>query len=169
MCHWCWSWYDDYGILLGLGIMTLVLALPWGVYSDRMISSSDGTRCDNIRKSASNEHLAAGFAGNLIKIVNAVDAVKAGEDDPKELANFGVDGVIVRNGRILLIDSGKIWTKRKSCQFYATGTGWAEGMSFLSGLIYPSKKVTDKHIQATFRYVFRVRSDCGGGVDFTQG
>lgn len=149
--------------------MTLILSVPWGVYSDRRITSSDGTKCENIRKSASNSALVAGFAGDFNKILNAIEAVKQGESDPKVLARLNVDGIIVKSGRMILIDAGKIWVKRKSCHFYATGTGWAEAMAFLSGQIYPSKKVTDKHIQATFRYVFRVRADCGGGVDFTPG
>lgn len=147
--------------------MTLILSVPWGIYSDKKVSAADGTRCDNIRKAASNDYLVAGFAGDFNKILRALEAVKQGESDPKQLAKLGVDGMVVQTGRMLLIDSGKIWTKRKTCHFYATGTGWAEAMAFLSGLVYPGKKVTDKHIQATFRYVFRCRTDCGGGVDFT--
>lgn len=147
--------------------MTLILAVAGlGLYGDKKIVSSDGVKCEDIVKIAKNDHLAAGFAGDFHKILRAVEAVDQGEDDPNMLAQMGVDGMIMKDGRMLLIDSGKIWLRRKTCPFYATGTGYAEAMAYLSGLTHKTKKVTPRAVKQAYSYTAKVRDDCGKRFDF---
>jgi hypothetical protein len=146
--------------------MTLIIGTTFGVFGDRKISSSIGTKCDPIRKICANDILVAGWAGDYYKILKAVEAVESGESDPKILAKIGADGILVRNGRMIIIDAGHVKTRPKRDKFYCTGSGWQEGMAHLSGQIAAGKKVTDKTVKATMRYVARVRDDCGCGVDF---
>lgn len=149
--------------------MTLVLAVPWGVYTDSKISAADGVKCDPLKKCASNHALVAGFAGDWAKIIKACEAVAAGEEDPRELGKFGVDGLVVKQARIFLIDCGRVTVRRKSTKFYCTGTGWAEGNSFMHGMLAAGKSVTHSTIEKTFKHVFKVRDDCGGQIHFLPG
>lgn len=141
-----------------------------GIFGDRKVSSSDGAKCEDLIKVSANDHLIAGFAGDFVPILKALQAVKEGEDDPSMLARINVDGLVMKNGRILLIDSGKIWTRRKSTQFYATGTGHAEAMAFLSGRMSTKRKakLTLSDIAATFCYVSKVRDDCSKAFDCVE-
>lgn len=147
--------------------MTLVLAIPnLGLFADRKVSSADGQKCEDLVKVASNDFLSAGFAGDFHHILSALEAVKEGEDDPEMLARINIDGLIMKNGRMILIDSGRTWLRRKSCLFYATGTGYAEAMAYLSGLTAKNKKITLPMVRATFSYVAKVRDDCNKKFDF---
>lgn len=146
--------------------MTLILAVSGlGIFGDRKISCADGSKCEDLVKVASNDALCAGFAGDFGPVIKAIEAVQEGEDDPAMLARINVDGLVMKNGRILLIDSGKVWTRRKSCIFYATGTGYAEALAYLSGLTHKTKKVTPQAIKQTFTYVSKVRDDCSKKFD----
>lgn len=149
--------------------MTLILGISHGIYGDRKVTSDDGSRCEPLVKVAKNDFLVAGFAGDFNEILKALDAVREGESDPRELARIDIDGIVIKDGRIFLIDGGKAWLKRKGCGFIATGTGHAEATSYLSGVTSITKKVTDKSIRAAFRFVARVRDDCGRGIDYLPG
>jgi hypothetical protein len=147
--------------------MTLILAVSGlGIFGDRKISCADGSKCEDLVKVASNDALCAGFAGDFGPVIKAIEAVKEGEDDAAMLARINVDGLVMKNGRILLIDSGKVWTRRKSTVFYATGTGYAEALAYLSGLTNKTKKITEQSVKQTFRYVSKVRDDCSAKYDF---
>jgi hypothetical protein len=141
--------------------MTLVIATTHGVWADRKITASSGETCDPVKKVAVNDHLCAGFAGAIELILYSVKSVASGADDPKDLALSGVEGLVVREGRIYLLDLKKAWLRPKRCAFYCVGTGGTTAMAFLSG----RGSLTPKDIKDTFRYVSKARDDCSATFD----
>lgn len=144
--------------------MTLILATHRGIYSDRKITCDTGDRCDPIRKFAYNEALVAGFAGDLELILESIKLVESGEENPKKIALSGVEGLIVKSGRIYMVELKKTWLRPKREAFYACGTGASQAMAFLAG----RGKIRHSDVCAAFRYVARVRDDCGKGMDYTE-
>lgn len=142
--------------------MTLILGTPLAIYGDSKISADTWERCDPIKKVASNEFFVAGFAGDFETILEAIRLVENGESDLKEIAKIGVEGLILKEGRIYLLDCKKVWKRPKREAFYACGTGATPALAFLSGRLSraPRSKLTDKDIADTFKYVARVREDC---------
>jgi hypothetical protein len=159
--------------------VTLILAVQGlGLYGDRVISDSGGERCSPIRKIVSNQALVAGFAGDFQAIIKAIELVSSGEEDPKVIAKVcagdvdnTVEGIIVKEGRILVLDCRKVWKRPKSESFWAVGTGATTALSFLSGrLSVKSKsKLTESDIAAAYKFTARMRTDCGSKYDFLPG
>lgn len=101
------------------------------------------------------------FCGDSAACVKAARAVARGENDPHSLAELS-DGLIVT-------DEGVIWTlwaklaerAPRRDAFACHGSGFAEAQAFLSG----AGACDPDTIRRAFRYVARVRSDCGDGCD----
>jgi hypothetical protein len=155
--------------------MTLILATPDGLWGDRMISDSGGEKCPPLKKITSGEAFVAGFAGDFQAIIKALELVNSGETDPKIIAKVcagdvdnTVEGLIVKDGRMLVLDCRKVWKRPKSELFWAVGTGASTALAFLSGRLSskPKGKLTEADVKATFRYTGSVRSDCGKAFDF---
>ncbi len=145
--------------------MTLILATTDKLYSDRKISDEGGTRCDPIRKNALNEVIAAGFAGDFATILEAQTLVESGETDLKTIAKTGVEAIVLKQGRIYVLDTKKVWLRPKRNAYYGVGTGSTEALAYLAGRVRPGKKVTESDIKAAFLYVSRTRVDCGSKYD----
>lgn len=153
--------------------MTLILATPFGIWADRKVSASTAEVCDPVKKCVSNEFLIAAFAGDLSVILKAIDYVKEGCDNPRELAKVKVDkitveGLVVKNNRIYVLDLEKAWIRPKRCAYYATGSGGTTAMAFLAGRTSRNGKLTEKDIRDAFSYTAKARDDCGKGIDFLQ-
>ena len=137
------------------------------VFGDRCITADTGERCDPLRKVVANDVLCAGFAGDFETILEAIRLVEAGEADPRVIAKTGVEGLVIKDGRTLLLDSRKVWKRPKKEAFYACGTGAGSALAFMSGRLSakPRSKLTQTDISDTFRYVSRYRTDCGSKYD----
>lgn len=145
--------------------MTLIIATPDSLYGDRRITADTGESCEPIKKIIGNEGCVAGFAGGIELILSAMKEVELGVDSPKILAKSGVEGLVVKQGRIYLLDLGKSWVRPKRISFYAVGTGASVAMAFLSG----RGKIRHQDIRDCYRYVSRVRDDCGSKFDYLPG
>ena len=147
--------------------MTLILATHDQVWGDRRITADTGEKCDPIRKVVSNEWLCAGFAGDFETILESIRIVESGEKDPKVIAKTGVEGLILKEGRLYLLDCRKVWKRPAREAFYACGTGSATALAFLSGRlsVKPKSILTDKDIDKAFKYVARCRTDCSATYD----
>lgn len=148
--------------------MTLILAVPWGIFSDRKITADSGEVCDPMKKFASNDAIVAAFAGDVETIIKAMDMVKEGVEDPREIAKIDVEGLVVKNNRIYVLDLKKAWLKPKRCAFWSMGTGGTTAMAFLAGRSSRTGKLTEKDIRDAFKFTAKCRDDCGKGVDFLQ-
>lgn len=158
--------------------MTLILGTTYGIYGDRKITDSGGEACPPLRKVVSNDVLVAGFAGDFQAIIKAIDLVSSGETDPKIIAKVcagdadnTVEGLILKEGRIIVLDCRKAWKRPKKEPFWAVGTGSSTALAYLSGRLSARyrAKLTEDDIAATFKYVSRVRTDCGSKYDFIAG
>lgn len=158
--------------------MTLILGTPYGIYGDRMINDSGGERCDPLKKVVSNEALVAGFAGDFQAIVKAIELVESGEADPKIIAKVcagdvdnSVEGIVVKEGRILVLDCKRVWKRPKRESFWAVGTGASTALAFLSGRLSakPKAKLTEQDIAAAFKFTAKARTDCSATYDFLAG
>lgn len=154
--------------------MTLVLATHDKIWADNRITSDSGEKCDPIKKVCSNHALIAGFAGDFQAILKAIALVESGEEDPKVIAKVcagdpdnSVEGIIVKDGRILVLDCKKVWKRPRKDAFYACGTGASTALAYLSGRLSckARAKLSDADIKATFAYVGKVRSDCSKSFD----
>lgn len=143
--------------------MTLILATVDKIWGDKKVTADTGERCDDLCKVASNDVLAAGFAGDFETILEAIRLVEMGETDPKVIAKTGVEGIVLKGGRILVLDCKKVWKRPKNNTFYAMGTGSSAALAYLSGRlsVKPKAKLTEADIDATFRFVGKTRDDCG--------
>jgi ATP-dependent protease HslVU (ClpYQ) peptidase subunit len=152
--------------------LTLILATPHGIWADRRITDyGSGETCDPVKKLVSNDVLVAGFSGNLGTILAAIDMVKDGCENPKELALVSVDkidveGLVVKNNRIYTLDLKKAWIRPKRCAYYAMGSGGSVAMAFLAGRTSRTGKIKDKDIKDAFKYCSKARIDCGSSIDF---
>lgn len=147
--------------------MTLILSTQDAIYGDTRITADTWEKCDPIKKVAANEFFVAGFAGDFETILEAIRLVEAGEKDLKELAKINVEGLVLKEGRIYLLDCRKVWKRPKREAFYACGTGASTALAFLSGRLSrsPRAKLTEKDITDTFKYVGKVRQDCSARFD----
>ncbi len=147
--------------------MTLILATPDFVTGDRKVTADTGEKCDNICKVAFNDFLSGGFAGDFETILEAIRLVESGEADPRIIAKTGVEGIIVKDSRMLVLDCKKVWKRPKRNAFYAMGTGASSALAFLSGRLSVKRKaiLTEDDIRATFLFVARTRDDCGAKYD----
>ena len=150
--------------------MTLILATVDKVWGDKKVTADTGEKCDDICKVASNEVLAAGFAGDFETILECIRLVEMGETDPKVLAKTGVEGIVVKGSRILVLDCKKVWKRPKKDAYYAMGTGSTAALAYLSGRlsVKPKSKLTEADIAATFRFVAKTRDDCGKSYDCVE-
>jgi hypothetical protein len=142
--------------------MTLILATKDTVYGDLKVVADTGEKCDNLCKVVSNDFLAAGFAGDFETIIESIRLVEAGETDPKVIAKTGVEGLIVKDERIYLLDCRKVWKRPKKELYFGCGTGSSAALAFLSGRLSakPKGKLTEEDISAAFKFVGRSRDDC---------
>jgi hypothetical protein len=135
-----------------------------------MVTDYSGERCDPLVKVCCNHVLLAGFAGDFETILEGIRLVEGGETDPRIIAKIGVEGLIVKDGRILLLDSKRVWKRPKRVAFYATGSGSSTALAFLSGRLSkkPGSKLTEDDITATFKFVAKARTDCGSKFDYVE-
>jgi hypothetical protein len=104
--------------------------------------------------------LVAGFCGDDSACVKAFAAVRAGETDVHALAALS-DGVAVNErGRWEFWD-GVASRVPARVPIAAQGTGCGVAAAFLAG----AGAYDDAAIRRALRYVSRVRTDCGDGVD----
>ena|SRR5690349_188018 len=157
--------------------MTLIIGTPLGVWGDRKITSNSGEVCDPLKKVVANDVLVAGFAGDFFVILKAIQEVESGTEDPKLLAKVAdtsgkepiyIEGIVVKQGRIYILDSGKSWVRPKGTAYYGMGTGGTTAMAFLSGIAKVRRKVTDDDISAAFHYVSKCRDDCSSTHDYLE-
>lgn len=140
--------------------MTCLVATREGVWADRRVSNG-ASLYRPARKVVRGPGVVAAFAGDGAACVKAMRAVAAGDTDPHALAEIA-EGLIVT-------DEGEIWslwgrlaerTPRREA-FACGGSGYAEAQAFLSGAAACDRLT----VRRALRYVARVRSDCGDGVD----
>ncbi len=150
--------------------MTLILGTSGFIAGDRKITADSGEKCDNLKKVISNEALIAGFAGDFETIIEAMRLVEMGESDPKVIAKTGVEGLVLKEGRLYLLDCRKAWKRPKKEAFYACGTGATTAIAFLSGRLSGKTvaKLTDKDVSDTFKFVSKSRDDCGAKYDYVE-
>lgn len=87
-------------------------------------------------------------------------AVRAGEADPSALAALS-DGVVVTEAGRYELASGIAARIPARIPLAMGGSGYAEAQAYL----YGAGRYDDTTVRAAFRYVFRVRTDCGDGID----
>ena len=140
--------------------MTLLVATPRGVWADRRVSG-EARRFAPERKVFSNAlGLVAGFCGDNSKCVRASERFLHDPDASlQDLADLSDGLMVTPQGRIYELWGGVVSRRRNvACH----GSGFCEAEAFLAG----AKSTTDRTIRRLFRYVFRVRTDCGDGIDF---
>jgi hypothetical protein len=146
--------------------VTLIIATPAGVWADRKITSDDGARHDPACKVAANLAIVVGFSGDCSAWRRAFDAVRGGEEDVASVATAckGAHGLVVRRGRLWLLEDGLVWPVRlrRGRRHYAVGSGAEQALAWLAG----HGANDPEAIRSAHRYVASVRDDCGCGVDF---
>ena len=140
--------------------MTCIVATSKGIWADRRVTGG-ATVFRSGRKVVRGFGLVAAFTGSSSSCVKAARAVRAGETDPHKLAEM-CDGLIVTSRSMW-----ELWDKLAtriplSAKFLAHGSGFAEVSAFLHG----AGRFDDTAVRRALRYVGKVRTDCGGGVDF---
>ena len=157
--------------------MTLIIGTPLGVWADFKITSNSGEACDPLKKVVANDVLVAGFAGDFQVILKAIQEVESGTEDPKVIAKVAdtsgkepiyIEGIVVKQNRIYVLDCGKAWLKPKACAMWAMGTGGTTALAFLSGVAKVRRKVTDSDISAAFSYTSKARDDCSAKHLFVE-
>lgn len=103
----------------------------------------------------------AAFCGADAECCKALAAVRAGESDPAALAAIS-DGVMVTDAGRFELSGGVAVRVPARIPLAVGGSGYAEAQAYL----YGAGRYDGATIRAAFRYVFRVRTDCGDGVDF---
>jgi hypothetical protein len=145
--------------------VTCIIASPRGIWADRIITSSEGDRCDSICKVIANPWFVVGFAGPLEAILAGLDLAASEESlDDLALATTKVTGLAVRRNRLFVLELGKVWPKPRNCAFWAVGTGGEAAMAFLAG----RGKTRPGDIMAAHKFVAAIRDDCGRGVDHRE-
>jgi hypothetical protein len=140
--------------------MTCLVATREGVWADRRVTSG-ASIYRPARKVVRGPGVIAAFCGDGAACTRAMRAVASGEGDPHVLAEV-CDGLLVT-------DEGEIWSlwsklaeRTPSREAFAChGSGFAEAQAFLSG----AGSCDPDTVRRALRYVARVRSDCGDGVD----
>lgn len=140
--------------------MTLLVATSEGVWADRRVTGSDGVLYRPARKVVRGDDLIAAFCGSDADCCRAMAAVRSGEADPSALAALS-DGVVVTDAGRYELTSGVATRVPARIPLAMGGSGYAEAQAYL----YGAGRYDDASIRAAFRYVFRVRTDCGDGVD----
>jgi hypothetical protein len=140
--------------------MTLLIGTSEGVWADRRVTGCDGALYRPSRKVVRGEEIVAAFCGSDAACCRAMAAVRAGEADPTALAAVS-DGIVVTDAGRYELASGVATRIPARIPLAMGGSGYAEAQAYL----YGAGRYTDTHIRAAFRYVFRVRTDCGDGVD----
>lgn len=140
--------------------MTCLIATAAGIWADRRVTGG-ATVFRSSRKVVRGVGLVAAFTGANSACTKAARAVRAGEGDPHKLADM-CDGLIVTPTSLW-----ELWDKLatripRNVRFLAHGAGFAEAQAFLTG----AGRFDDRTIRRALSYVGKVRTDCGGGVDF---
>ncbi len=103
----------------------------------------------------------AAFCGSGAHCTRAQLAVRRGATDVHEIAALS-DGVVVNErGRWELAEGVAVRVPAR-VPIAVGGSGYAEAQAFL----YGCGRYDNATIRAALRYVSRVRTDCGDGVDF---
>lgn len=140
--------------------MTCLVATREGVWADRRVSGGT-TLFRPGRKVVRGAGIVAAFCGDSAPCVKAARAVHAGESDPHVLAEIS-DGLIVTDEGVIWELWGKLAERTPRREAFAcNGSGFAEAQAFLSG----AGACDPDTVRRALRYVSRVRSDCGNGVD----
>lgn len=140
--------------------MTCLVATREGVWADRRVSNGASVYRP-ARKVVRGAGVVAAFAGDSAACVKAMRAVASGETDPHVLAELS-EGLLVTDEGVIWELWGKLAERTPNREAFACGgSGCAEAQAFLSGA-----GACDPHtVRRALRYVSRVRSDCGNGVD----
>lgn len=140
--------------------MTVIVATFDAVWADRRVTGSDGALFRPTRKVCKGDGIVAAFCGSDAACTRAGAAVRAGETDPHALAAIS-DGVVVTERGRYELGGGVAVRVPARVPLAVGGSGYAEAHAFLSG----AGRYDDATIRAALRYVSRVRTDCGDGVD----
>ncbi len=141
--------------------VTLLIATRDGVWGDRRVSGGS-TRFRPATKVGRGPGVVAGFCGSASACTKALRAVRSGEIDPHALAER-CDGLLVTDDGVIWELWDKLAERTPKREAYAVhGSGHGEAQAFLSG----AAGCDPAAIRRAFRYVSRVRTDCGDGYDF---
>lgn len=140
--------------------MTALVGTFEGVWADRRVTGDNGSVFLPSRKVVRGDGLVAAFCGNSGACVRAMRAVRDGETDVQALAAL-CDGIVVSERTRWSLGDGMAIHVPSRVPFVTDGSGHAETAAFLSG----AAACDSATIRRAFRYVARVRSDCGDGVD----
>lgn len=140
--------------------MTIIVATRAGIWADRRISGGSSVFRPG-RKLARNASLIAAFCGETSACAKAMRAVKGGNEDPHSLAEMA-DGLVLTEDGVLWELWNKLAERTPSREAFAVqGSGHAEAQAFLSG----AGAADADTVRRAIRYVSKVRSDCGDGID----
>lgn len=139
--------------------MTVLVATSEGVWADRRVTGG-AQRFRPTRKVVRGEDCVAAFAGSDAQCSKAMAAVRGGETDPSALAALA-DGVLVNDAGRWELWGGVASRVPARVPIAVGGSGHAEVSAYLSG----AGAYDDATIRRALRYVSRVRTDCGDGVD----
>ncbi len=140
--------------------MTCLVGTFDGVWADRRVTGGNGSVYLPSRKVVRGDGIVAAFCGDSGACVKAMQAVRAGETDVQALAAL-CDGIVVTERARWSLGDGMAIRIPARVPFATDGSGHAEAAAFLTG----AAAYDSATIRAAFRYVARVRSDCGDGVD----
>jgi len=124
------------------------------------VTGPDGALYRPTRKVVRGDDIVAAFCGSDVGCVRAIAAVRRGLTDMAELAAIS-DGVAVTDRGRWELTGGAAVRVPARVPIAVHGSGYAEVQAFL----YGAGRYDDATIRAALRYVSRVRTDCGDGVD----
>lgn len=144
----------------GVRLVTLLVATRAGIWADRRVVAGSTIFRPSLKLAAA-PGIVAGFCGYYSGVIEARRAVRSGETDPAAIAKLS-DGLCVTEDGVIweLSDKHAQRVPRREA-FVCSGTGGDEAQAFLSGA-----GCTPETIRKAFKYVSRVRTDCGDGCDF---
>lgn len=142
--------------------MTCIVGSDRWICADRRISSDAGERCPNERKIWHGPYLIAAVAGAARCIHKVRRLVMSGDAaEPEALIDAVTDDshalVLTRAGRLYEVSEGEAYRRRG---VYCIGTGGDLARGYLEG-----RALTLANAKAAQRFVARMRTDCGGGVN----
>lgn len=144
--------------------MTVVCATDRFIAADRRVLAD--YEKSTLTKVAKNEHIIAAVAGDAVDCLAMRRALRAGAKTPKDVAE-AIDArvshalVLTRKGQLFVVEEGEVWPQKG---FYAIGSGSQMVLGHLAGAC-GRRKPTEKDARRAMRYVFRMRADCGDGID----
>lgn len=139
--------------------MTILVATADGIWADRRVTGGNGSVFAPHVKIIRGDGIVAGFCGDNAACARAMRAVRDGETDPNALAALS-DGLAVNDRGAWELD-GVATRAPRGMPFLVNGSGYAEAQAFIFGAGVADRTT----IRKALRYVFKVRVDCGDGID----